>query len=127
MGTNLSKSMESRAKVSLYLHFPFCMKKCLYCSFVSVDDRLSLVDEYVDSLLGEMRLCREDLTARLPVETVYFGGGTPSLMSPPQVEKLIDGAAGFFYLARDAGITIEANPGTLTAEKLAGYRRCGIN
>ena len=127
MGTNLSKSMESRAKVSLYLHFPFCMKKCLYCSFVSVDDRLSLVDEYVDSLLGEMRLCREDLTARLPVETVYFGGGTPSLMSPPQVEKLIDGAAGFFDLARDAEITIEANPGTLTAEKMAGYRACGIN
>jgi oxygen-independent coproporphyrinogen-3 oxidase len=103
------------------------MKKCLYCSFISVDDRLSLVDEYVDLLLEEMRLCREDMNIPFSVETLYFGGGTPSLMNPLQVGKVIERAAGLFALARDAEITIEANPGTLTEEKLAGYRSYGIN
>jgi oxygen-independent coproporphyrinogen-3 oxidase len=119
--------MDHLEKVSLYFHFPFCMKKCLYCSFVSVDDKLFLVDEYVDSLLEEMRLYREDMNIPFSVETLYFGGGTPSLMNPLQVGKVIERAAGLFALARDAEITIEANPGTLTGEKLAGYGSCGIN
>ncbi len=127
MGRTPAKSMDSRAKISLYFHFPFCMRKCLYCGFVSVEDRLFLVDEYVDSLLSEMRLCREDIDIPFPVATLYFGGGTPSLMSPLQVGRVIERAAGLFDLTLDTEITIEANPGTLTAEKLAGYRGCGIN
>ncbi len=119
--------MDTRTKVSLYIHFPFCMRKCLYCSFISVDDGISLVDEYVDLLMEEMRICREGENIPFAAETLYFGGGTPSLMNPLQVGKIIERAVGLYGLERDSEITIEANPGTLTEEKLAGYRSCGVN
>ncbi len=119
--------MANRSKASVYVHIPFCLKKCLYCSFVSVDDGFSLIDEYVNVLLEEMRLYREEIAASFAIETLYFGGGTPSLLNPLQVGKVIERTAGLFDLERDAEITIEANPGTLKEEKLAGFRSCGIN
>lgn len=119
--------MSNRTKASIYIHFPFCVKKCLYCSFISFDDRLFQVDEYVSLLLREMRLCREDMDNCFSVGTLYFGGGTPSLMDARHAGEVIEKAAGLFDLEADAEITIEANPGTLTEEKLAGYRSCGIN
>ncbi|HET6420556.1 MAG TPA: radical SAM family heme chaperone HemW [Geobacteraceae bacterium] len=119
--------MTTRTKASIYIHFPFCVKKCLYCSFISFDDRLFQVDEYVNLLLREMRLFRGDVDDSFSVETLYFGGGTPSLMDARQAGKVIESAAGLFDLEPDAEITIEANPGTLTEDKLAGYRSCGIN
>jgi oxygen-independent coproporphyrinogen-3 oxidase len=119
--------MPATVKLSLYIHFPFCLKKCLYCSFNSVAGINLPVDEYVATLIREMELCRENLGAHLSAHTLYFGGGTPSLISPELVGRIIDSAAGFFNLAADAEITIEANPGSVTRERLSAYRASGIN
>jgi oxygen-independent coproporphyrinogen-3 oxidase len=127
MDISFNKSDKLPNSVSLYFHFPLCLKKCLYCSFISLESRHFPTDEYVAALVDEMRLCRENLDFPFFASTVYIGGGTPSLMDPRHVEKIIDGAAKFFGIAQDAEITIEANPGTLTKEKLTGFRSCGIN
>ncbi|MBP1752110.1 MAG: coproporphyrinogen oxidase, anaerobic [Geobacteraceae bacterium] len=85
------------------------------------------MDDYAASLVREMRLCRKSLDVPLSAVTMFFGGGTPSLMDPVPLQKIIDEAAALFGLCSDAEITIEANPGTLTMEKLSGYRSCGAN
>ncbi len=119
--------MRAPTKVSLYIHFPFCLKKCLYCSFNSVAESHLPVEEYAATLIREMELCSANLGSPVLAQTLYFGGGTPSLMAPVLVGRIIDSAARFFNLAADAEITIEANPGSLTRETLSGYRACGIN
>ncbi len=114
-------------QTSLYIHFPFCLKKCLYCDFNSLSGSQITPDEYATALLREMGLRAERLDQPVTAPTLYFGGGTPSLMEPALVARLIDAAVKQYGLTRDAEITIEANPGTLTAEKLAGYRSAGVN
>ncbi len=127
MDFSFNKSQNLSDTVSLYFHFPFCLKKCLYCSFVSMENGDISADEYVEALVREMRLCRESMSLPLSAATVYIGGGTPSLMEPFHLEKIIDGAEKYFGIEQGAEITIEANPGTLTQEKLAGFRCCGVN
>lgn len=114
-------------QTSLYIHFPFCLKKCLYCDFNSIADSPLKPAEYVAALVREMDLRAKTLPAPATAPTLYFGGGTPSLMEPDLVGEIIDAAARLFGLEADAEITIEANPGTLTLEKLAGYRAAGVN
>jgi oxygen-independent coproporphyrinogen-3 oxidase len=113
--------------ISLYIHFPFCLRKCLYCDFNSVADSRVSPEEYVTALVREMELRAATLTVPVTAATLYFGGGTPSLMEPAQVGRVIEVAARLYGLAADAEITIEANPGTLTFGKLAGYRAAGVN
>jgi oxygen-independent coproporphyrinogen-3 oxidase len=113
--------------MSLYFHFPFCIRKCLYCDFNSLAGSAILPEEYVASLLKEMELQRKRLFGILSAKTLYFGGGTPSLLDPRLVARIIEAAARFFCLEADAEITIEANPGTVTREKLAAYRLNGVN
>ena len=112
---------------SLYVHYPFCLKKCLYCDFNSLAGVQVKPDEYVDVLLREMALRAATVSDPVSAETLYFGGGTPSLMAPALVGRVIDSAARLFGLTATAEITLEANPGTLTPEKLAGYRAAGVN
>ncbi|HKZ17164.1 MAG TPA: radical SAM family heme chaperone HemW [Geobacteraceae bacterium] len=119
--------MRSNTNISLYFHIPFCLKKCLYCSFYSVDQGYFPLDEYVDALVREMRLCREKFDIPFSARTLYIGGGTPSIMNPLHVEKIVGEAAKLFGVTSDAEITMEANPGTLTREKLIGYKRSGVN
>jgi oxygen-independent coproporphyrinogen-3 oxidase len=119
--------MGSNTDIALYFHIPFCLKKCLYCSFYSVDTARFSLDEYVDSLVREMVLCRRRLDIAYSVRTLYFGGGTPSMMNPFHIEMLVGEAARIFGISSDAEITMEANPGTLTREKLIGYRNSGVN
>ena len=114
-------------QTSLYVHFPFCLRKCLYCDFNSLADSPVMPDEYVAAVVKEMELRDERLAAPVTAPTLYFGGGTPSLMAPGLVGRIIDAAARLYGLADDAEITLEANPGTLTAAKLAGYRAAGVN
>jgi oxygen-independent coproporphyrinogen-3 oxidase len=123
----INNTIHTRTKVSLYIHFPLCLKKCLYCSFNSVAGSHFPMEEYAAALMREMRLCSANLDAPVVAHTFYLGGGTPSLMEPALVGRIVDAAAGLFNLASDAEITIEANPGTVTAETLSGYRACGIN
>jgi oxygen-independent coproporphyrinogen-3 oxidase len=112
---------------SLYIHFPFCVRKCLYCDFNSLADSPVSPDEYVGGVLKEMAARAGLLPGPVTASTLYVGGGTPSLMAPELVARMIDAAADLFCLAGDAEITLEANPGTLTAAKLAGYRQAGVN
>ena len=114
-------------RAGLYIHFPFCLKKCLYCDFNSSADASVPPEEYAALLLREMELRQEALPEPVSASTLSFGGGTPSLMAPELVGRLIEAAVGRFGLARDAEVTLEANPGTLTPERLAGYRLAGVN
>ena len=114
-------------RAGLYIHFPFCLKKCLYCDFNSSASARLDPNEYIGELLKEMELRQATLSEPATAPTLYFGGGTPSLMAPEQVGRLIDCAAARFGLETDAEVTLEANPGTLTPQKLSGYRAAGVN
>lgn len=113
--------------LSLYVHVPWCVRKCPYCDFNShaAPDHLPEA-VFVDALL-------EDLTLALPgiwgrrVETIFFGGGTPSLLSPEAVDRLLTGFRTLLPLSPQAEITLEANPGTVDADRFNGFRSAGIN
>ncbi len=104
----------------VYIHVPFCRRKCLYCDFYSLPD-LDKIPEYIVSLENQM-----DGFGGL-LDTVYFGGGTPSLLSPQQVERLLKKLQEKFSFARDTEITIELNPDSCDKEKLKGFRDAGVN
>lgn len=107
----------------LYIHVPFCAGKCPYCDFYSIDD-LSLVSAWLTAVEKEMFLYREVLDN---FSTLYLGGGTPSLLSADQLETLVRLVRRHFVFCDDPEITLEANPGDLTKEKLAVLRHLGIN
>ncbi len=114
-------------RTALYIHFPFCVRKCLYCDFNSRADTTVSPTEYVTALQKEMGLRWERVPGEIRAGTLYFGGGTPSLLDPRLVAGVIETAARLFRLDPAAEITLEANPGTVTQEKLAGYRSAGVN
>ncbi len=95
----------------LYIHIPFCATRCSYCDFYSQTDS-ALLSDYVEALIREMHLRRGEITDT--VGTIYFGGGTPSLLSPRELEHILDEACRLFPLSSDAEITLEANPDDLT-------------
>lgn len=107
--------------LGLYLHIPYCEGKCFYCDFYTRGGGTQVPDAYVDALLRELHHFAP--CAPLRPDTLYFGGGTPSLLTPAQVARLIDAAAP----TPTAEITLEANPGTLTPETLRGFRAAGVN
>lgn len=111
---------------SVYIHIPYCVRKCAYCDFESYTGRLADADEYVARVLQEMERARGEY-GNLGVPTLYIGGGTPSLLSPDQLSRLLDGAARFFSLDANAEISMEANPGTVDAAKLRAFRSAGVN
>jgi len=113
--------------LSLYLHIPFCTRKCRYCDFASQAGSSIPPEEYVAAMLREMALRRQSFPRQPEVTTLYIGGGTPSLLAPRLIEPLIDAAAEHYALSATAEITLEANPGTVTLESLAGYRAAGVN
>jgi oxygen-independent coproporphyrinogen-3 oxidase len=114
-------------RIYLYVHFPFCQKKCSYCDFNSVADSPVAADAYIDGVVREMELRAARLQAPVTASTLYFGGGTPSLLDPQLVERVIEAAVRLYRLEPDAEITLEANPGTLSPSKLGGYRTAGVN
>ncbi len=110
----------------LYVHIPFCRRKCNYCDFCSYADVSdALTDAYISRLREEAgAYSREE---RIPVDTVYFGGGTPSLLAAQRLEEIISALYSDFDILDSAEITLEANPGTLTTEKALAYKSLGIN
>lgn len=106
----------------LYVHVPFCRRKCRYCDFFSVCDT-DRIESFVDAL------CREMATAAVPgpVDTLYFGGGTPSLLSAEAVSRILAAATDRYRLPAHTEITLEANPGTVTRASLAAVREIGVN
>jgi len=124
----LAAELES---LSLYLHVPFCHAKCHYCDFNSYAGMLGQREAYVDALAREihlagMRTRRADGTPRR-CRTIFFGGGTPSLLTAAQVEALLREARAAFAVDADAEITLEANPGTLEYGRLDALRATGVN
>ena len=112
--------------LGLYVHIPYCVRKCNYCDFCSLPKgEAGVPDVYVD------RLCEEIITysgrSNKPLDTIYFGGGTPSLLSPGQMQRIVDTIRNVFVISPEAEITFEANPGTLTSEKVVAFYKLGFN
>jgi putative oxygen-independent coproporphyrinogen III oxidase len=113
--------------LALYVHLPWCVRKCPYCDFNSHVHKGALPElEYVAALLADLEADAGEVAGR-PVETVFFGGGTPSLFQPESLAALLAGVRARVALAADAEITLEANPGTIEHGRFAGYREAGIN
>lgn len=111
----------------LYVHIPFCEKKCLYCDFYSLETTHHM-ESFVDTLLREidLRAAITDTNSR-SISTVFFGGGTPSLLAPVQIERITKALSQHFHIEPTAEWTMECNPGTVSTESLAAYRALGIN
>jgi oxygen-independent coproporphyrinogen-3 oxidase len=112
-------------KLSIYIHVPFCVRKCEYCDFYSLCD-LSLREDYVEALIAQIKDFRPAAKNKL-VDTIYFGGGTPSLLSGEEILRILKTVRSVFRVSDDAEITMEANPGTLDPEKLSAYHTAGVN
>lgn len=118
--------LSMKREVELYIHIPFCMKKCAYCDFLSGPAPRETIDRYVTALVAEIRQYQK-LAENYRVTTIFFGGGTPSILSGGQMKEVFDALRDVFEIQADAEITMEANPGTVTKENLQAYRACGIN
>ncbi len=113
--------------LALYVHLPWCVAKCPYCDFNShTIGKATSLDDYVSALAEDIRTEAAFARGR-DVETVFIGGGTPSLFGPRQIEKILDTAARELAIQNGAEITMEANPGAVERGKLAAYREAGVN
>ena len=113
--------------LSLYIHIPWCVRKCPYCDFNSHEARGAVPEaEYVDALIADLELALPLIWGRR-VHSIFFGGGTPSLFSAQQIDRLLCALRARLNLHSDAEITLEANPGTFEAAKFRDYRQAGIN
>jgi oxygen-independent coproporphyrinogen-3 oxidase len=120
--------------LGLYIHVPFCAAICNYCNFNRGLFDAGLKDRYVEALVREVRL-KADATGKswdpasagFSADTIYFGGGTPSLLEPDEIARIIDACGASFDLAADREVTLEANPETVTPARLAAYRAAGVN
>jgi oxygen-independent coproporphyrinogen-3 oxidase len=119
----------------VYLHIPFCKSRCSYCDFATDVYRSSdAVDRYVHALCREIETFAEQVRTTGvsgwesdKVDTIYFGGGTPSLLSPEQVETILRAVRRTFPIDPDSEITMEMNPATVTPETLVEYKKLGVN
>lgn len=112
---------------SIYLHIPFCKHRCAYCDFNTYAGQEDSIPAYVNALVAEIQTVSQLKPNSINVHTVFFGGGTPSLLSGPQFASIMDALRAAFTFTTDAEISIEANPGTVSAEKLTAIRKAGIN
>ena len=112
--------------LELYLHIPFCVKKCNYCDFFSAAGSREEQEAYVQAMIQEIRGYKDSLHS-YEVKTVFLGGGTPSLLSERQAEELFQSLYDSFTIQKDAEITMEVNPGTVNLEKLKQYKAVGVN
>jgi oxygen-independent coproporphyrinogen III oxidase len=122
-GTKDDRAPKDESALGLYLHIPFCAHICNYCNFNRGLYDEPLKREYVDALVREIRASADGADA----DTIFFGGGTPSLLECEDVARVIAACRDAFVVAADAEVTLEANPDTVTVEKIAGYREAGVN
>lgn len=115
-----------RRDLELYIHIPFCVKKCAYCDFLSGPADADTIEKYVQALICEIEAVKIK-AEKYKVVTVFVGGGTPSVLEGEQIERIFAAVRERFGLGEEDEITIEANPGTVTREKLRSYKRAGIN
>lgn len=123
-----------KKELELYIHIPFCVRKCHYCDFLSATSDEATREEYTEALCREITSYK-DMAAEYTVSTIFFGGGTPSLLSVQQFEKIIRTIRDTFFKDRDRDMggagevefTVECNPGTLTKEMLSCLKQLGVN
>ena len=113
-------------KSGIYIHMPFCKVKCMYCDFYSVADKDEAIPTFFDALINEIKMCETD-TRDWIIDTIFIGGGTPSLMTPYQLENLIKALDKKFELTHVSEFTLEANPGEAPLERLKSFRALGVN
>ena len=116
----------SAARFGVYVHFPWCLSKCPYCDFASTTAKVIPQERYTKALLRELDARTQPLQGQR-VDSIFFGGGTPSLWHPAFVGQVLDALAGRLSIAQGAEVTLEANPGASDAERFAAYRSAGIN
>lgn len=121
------RSLPSPSPLSLYLHIPFCRQRCAYCDFNTYAGHLPLIPAYGNALCREIAAVGRAAPFRPIVHTVYFGGGTPSLLSPSYIEQILEMIRRHYALVDDVEITLEANPGAVTRPALSALRRLGVN
>ncbi len=117
---------EAGAPYGIYLHIPFCRHKCFYCDFYSETDKEDSVDQYVVALLHEIKHRSKMFDGR-KAASIFMGGGTPSILEPGHVRRIINACRQNCDLAESVEVTIEMNPESVTAEKLNGYYEAGVN
>lgn len=116
-----AEEMKEAGAAGIYIHVPFCLRKCPYCDFYSATEP-GLVDDWADALMNEM-----EMAAGGNADTIYFGGGTPSILDERKVERILEAAGKRFDVSSDVEMTFEVNPGTVSADKLRNLRDAGIN
>ena len=115
-----------KQNLSLYLHIPFCVRKCLYCDFLSGPQSEDVQEQYVEALCREIQETSPEYR-EFQVVSVFIGGGTPSVLQPEQTIRIMETVKHCFALTDTCEISMEMNPGTVTPEKMKAYRACGIN
>ena len=118
--------MMNKKKLEIYVHIPFCAKKCAYCDFLSFPGNMRMRREYTDKLLEEIRI-QSSFVREYQVDTIFLGGGTPSVLDVTDMTAIMGTLKEHYDIAPDAEITIEVNPGTVKMEGLVAYREAGIN
>jgi oxygen-independent coproporphyrinogen-3 oxidase len=116
-----------KKELELYLHIPFCVKKCAYCDFLSGTADKKMQQDYVDALIREIHGYRSVYHDKYEITTIFVGGGTPSILTGTQILKIFEALYQSFQVAEGAEITMEVNPGTVTNEKLHFWKQAGIN
>ena len=111
-------------EIGIYIHIPYCKKKCHYCDFISFSGKEETQNKYIEAILKEISECTY---TGFNIGTIYIGGGTPSIIDPAYITKIIAKIREKFIVSQNAEITIEVNPGTVDREKLLEYKKAGIN
>lgn len=117
-----------RKELEIYIHIPFCKRKCAYCDFLSGPADDNTIACYVEKLIDEIGAQGDcNLYNKTTVSSVFFGGGTPTILNGRQMQRIMKAIKLHFRVAEDAEISVEANPGTVNREKLAAYKKAGVN
>lgn len=119
-------SLSPKSTFGIYIHVPFCQKKCGYCDFYSITD-FSSENNFINALLKEIKFYAENIPVKLQVDSIFIGGGTPSILKIENLHKITSTLHNLFTISPNAEWTIEANPGTVDSRKLISYKMQGIN
>ena len=117
---------KNQKELGIYIHIPFCVRKCYYCDFISYSDKNNLVYKYIESLENEIQEWKKSIKKdKSKITTIYIGGGTPSYIEAKHILRILENLKEF--INNEIEITIEVNPGTVTKQKLEDYKKTGIN
>jgi oxygen-independent coproporphyrinogen-3 oxidase len=126
-GSNTISGLKNPPPLALYIHIPWCVRKCPYCDFNSHENKENIQENaYIDALIADLEQATPQIWGR-KIRSVFFGGGTPSLFSAEAIDKILSHVRMLTPLEYDAEITLEANPGTVDAGHFSGYKQAGVN